>query len=204
MARILMLVCLGLSGCPGVEKPRQREPATQETPQAQETTRKQEKTLRINDPTKTQPVEHTETPPARETPAELEIATEVIEAESDPRREAEMDAAVLPSVWVYFSRDDEHGYRAVFLFGHREEVSEVQVSYVIPSLAKFKDSGYPDMRAEERILFVPQGLRLQLSFLFTGTLHCGSATIGQANIVPAGDKIDKTSILKIALKEGSC
>ena len=199
-----MLVCLGLSGCPGVEKPRQREPATQETPQAQETTRRQDETFRISDPSKTQPhVEHI-TPPRQETPAESEIATEVIEAESDPRREAEMDAAVLPSVWVYFSRDDEHGYRAVFLFGHREEVKEVQVSYVIPLLAKFKDSGYPDMHAEEKTLFVPQKLQLQLSFLFTGTLHCGSAAIGQANIAPAGEKIDKTSILKIALKEGSC
>ena len=199
-----MLVCLGLSGCPGVDKPRQRAPATQETPQTQKTTRKQEKTSRISETKKTQPVEQT-TPPAQETPAESEIATEVIEADSDPRREVEMDAAVLPAVWVYFSRDDVHGYRAVFLFGHREQVSKVHVSYVTPTApVKFENRGYRGMSAEEKKLFASQELRLQLSFLFAGTLHCGSAKIKQANIVSAGDKMDKANSLQIALQEGSC
>lgn len=167
------------------------------------TQRQRETTLRSRDSEKTQPQEHT-TPPTQETPAESETPAETIAVESDPRRAADADTAVLPAVWVYFRRDDEHGYRAVFLFSHREKVSDVRVNYAIPALKDFKNRGYQDMVNEEQKLFAAKELELQLSFLFDGTPHCGSASIKQGNVVSAGAKVSKTDNFKITLESTAC
>ena len=192
MVKLLLLLWLGLSGCPGVEKPRQPTPAVEETPTY--TTPQPLLPTPTPTPTPTKPV----------TPSEPEVPAEVVEEDSDPRSEEEVDTAVLPSVWVYFSRDDKLGYRSVFLFGHREKVSNVQVSYVVPFLVEVKNSGYSGMEEEEKNIFVRQELQLQLSFLFDGKSHCGSLAIKQDNIVPLGGKMDKDKSLKIELKSESC
>ena len=205
MARLLLLLLFGVSGCPGVDKPRQRSPAVEETPTGRVTPTNTPPTLPVRTPMprETPPQLILPTPTERETLHETEVAEE-IEKDSDPRSAAEVDTAVLPSVWVYFSRDDKRGYRSVFLFGHREKVSNVQVSYAEPFLVEFKNSGYSGMNAEEKTLFVKRKLQLQLSFLFNGQSHCGSVAIQQDNIVPAGGKMDKDKSLKIALKSESC
>ncbi len=203
MVKLLLLLWLGLSGCPGVEKPRQPTPAVEETPTYTPPTPPILPTPSLAPTTSAIPTEQkTTTMPV--TPSEPEVPAEVVEEDSDPRSEEEVDTAVLPSVWVYFSRDDKLGYRSVFLFGHREKVSAVRVSYAVPFLAEFKNSGYSGVSEEEKNMFVKQELQLQLSFLFDGKAHCGNVAITQDNIVPADGKMDKDKSLKIELKSGSC
>ena len=203
MARLLLLWFV-LSGCPSSEKPRLPQPAVEETPAVQDTPTAKKTPFAIRTPAEKKPPPEPITTTEPEAPTEPEVPVEVIAEDIDPRHGAEIDPAVLPSVWVYFSRDDQHGYRSVFLFAHREKVSDLKVSYATPFLIEFEDSGYSDMDTEEKKIFVKQELQLQLSFLFETKQYCGNVAIKQDNIVPAGIEMDKDKSLKIELKSGSC
>ncbi len=197
MAKLLMLLWFGLSSCQKVDKPRQPSPAVEPTPTPTPFA------TATPTPTPTPTPYATATPLATATPTAAETPAAVIAAENDPRP-AETDTAALPTVWVYFNRDDQRGYRSIFLFAHRQMVSDVRVSYTTLSLSQLTNSGYSNLLAEEKDIFVQKELQLRVSFLFGDQPHCGRVKIKADNIVPAGATMGKDKALTITPERGTC
>ena len=195
MSKVWLLLWFGLLACPNVDKRGPRQPAEEETPSPQDTP------WARNSPQPPAPprsIRQPRSPASSKTPLVQETTMPVTtEEDNDPRRDEHIDTAVAPSLWVYFSQDNSRGYRALLLFGHWENVSDVQVEYVAPTLQGFDDKRYQDMQDDEKQLFSQQKLQVQVSFMFDNKKYCGSASITEDNIVATGSKVTKDKHLKV-------
>ena len=189
MSKLLLLLWFGVIACPGGGKREPRELAVREKPPAPATSPAPAAPPAPVTPPAPATSPAPAAPPAPATPLPVD--------DNDPRTDEEIDKASAPPLWVYFSRDDISGYRAVLLFGHREKVSDVRIEYVVPSLLSFGEDRYTNMQDSEEKIFSSTKLQLSVSFMFEDKRYCGSAKIKQGNIVPMGSKAAKERSLKI-------